>query len=145
MGLIVMKFGGTSVATPELIKRIGRRVISSTREGNSVVVVVSAMGDTTDDLENLAAKITDEPDDREMAVLMVTGERISASLLAMALISMGQPARSFTGWQAGFSTDDSSPLRSKIARVEPSRVREGAGLRPGRRGDRLPGHKRRRR
>ena len=130
MGLIVMKFGGTSVATPELIKRIARRVMSSTREGNGVVVVVSAMGDTTDDLENLAAKITDEPDEREMAVLMVTGERISASLLAMALISMGQPARSFTGWQAGFATDDSSPLRSKIARVEPDRVRQAldAGL-----------------
>ena len=123
MGVIVMKFGGTSVATPELIKRIARRVISSRREGNEVAVVVSAMGDTTDELENLAAKITDEPDEREMAVLMVTGERITAALLAMALNDMGQPARSFTGWQAGFETDDSSPLRSKISRVDPQRVR----------------------
>jgi aspartate kinase len=123
MGLYVMKFGGTSVATPELIKRVARRAISYKRQGDDVVIVLSAMGDTTDELENLAAKITDNPDEREMAVLMITGERISAALCAMALNDMGQPARSFTGWQAGFRTDDGSPLRSKIAEVSPDRIR----------------------
>ncbi len=123
MGLIVMKFGGTSVATPELILRVARRVASAKRDGNDVVVVLSAMGDTTDELEDLASKITAEPDEREMAVLMITGERISNALLAMALNDMGQPAMSFTGWQAGFHTDDASPLRSKIRKMEPTRVR----------------------
>lgn len=123
MGLIVMKFGGTSVATPELINRVARRAASVKRGGDDVVVVLSAMGDTTDELEGLAAKITSEPDEREMAVLMITGERISAALLAMALNDMGHPAMSFTGWQAGFYTDSLSPLRSKISKMDPVRVR----------------------
>lgn len=124
MALIVMKFGGTSVATPELILRVARRVISVMKEGNRVVVVASAMGDTTDELEGLAAKITQNPVEREMAVLMITGERISNALLAMALNDMGQPARSFTGWQAGFVTEGTSPLRARILRVDPKRIRE---------------------
>ncbi len=124
MALIVMKFGGTSIATPELILRAARRVLSVKKEGNDVVVVASAMGDTTDELENLAAKITQNPVEREMAVLMITGERISNALLAMALNDMGQPARSLTGWQAGFVTDNTSPLRARILSVEPKRVRE---------------------
>jgi len=124
MGLIIMKFGGTSVATPELIQRVARRVISVKKEGNEVVVVVSAMGDMTDELENLAAKISANPIERDMAVLMVTGERISAALLSIALNEMGQPARSFTGWQAGFTTDSALPLRANILGVEPTRIRE---------------------
>jgi len=119
-----MKFGGTSVATPDLILRVARRVMSARKEGNDVVVVLSAMGDTTDELESLAAKITQNPAEREMAVLMITGERISNALLAMALNDMGQPARSYTGWQAGFKTESTSPLRAKILSVEPSRVRK---------------------
>ncbi|HQI77263.1 MAG TPA: aspartate kinase, partial [Candidatus Latescibacteria bacterium] len=98
MGLIVMKFGGTSVATPELITRVARRVLATKKEGNDVVVVVSAMGDATDELESMAAKISVEPAEREMAILMITGERVSAALLAIALNELGQPARAFTGW-----------------------------------------------
>jgi aspartate kinase len=124
MGLIVMKFGGTSVATPELIMRVARRVVAAKKDGNEVVVVVSAMGDTTDELESLAAKITSNPVEREMAILMITGERITAALLGIALNDMGQPANAFTGWQAGFITETGSPMRAKIARVEPRRIRD---------------------
>ncbi len=124
MGLIVMKFGGTSVATPELITRVARRVLATKKEGNDVVVVVSAMGDATDELESMAAKISTEPAEREMAILMITGERVSAALLAIALNELGQPARAFTGWQAGIVTDSVSPLRAKIRRIEATRVRE---------------------
>ena len=124
MGLIVMKFGGTSVATPELIMRVARRVVSTKRDGNSVVVVLSAMGDTTDEIEDLARKISEKPNERDMAFLMITGERISNALLSIALNDMGHPARVFTGWQAGFISEDFSPLRSKIKRVKPDRVRQ---------------------
>ncbi|HPC45754.1 MAG TPA: aspartate kinase, partial [Candidatus Latescibacteria bacterium] len=124
MGLIVMKFGGTSVATPELITRVARRVLATKKEGNDVVVVVSAMGDATDELESMAAKISVEPAEREMAILMITGERVSAALLAIALNELGQPARAFTGWQAGIVTDSASPLRAKIRRIEATRIRE---------------------
>jgi len=132
MGLKIMKFGGTSVATPELIQRVARRVASVKKAGDDAVVVLSAMGDTTDELENLAAKISQNPVEREMAVLMITGERISNSLLAMALNDIGVPSRSFTGWQAGFVTDSKSPLRSKVLRVEPTRVADAlrAGMVP---------------
>ncbi len=132
MGLIVMKFGGTSVATPELILRVARRVASVKKQGNDVVVVLSAMGDTTDEIEDLARKVSQTPNERDMAFLMITGERISNALLSIALNDMGHPARVFTGWQAGFITEDISPLRSKVKRVEATRVREAldAGMIP---------------
>lgn len=122
MGLIVMKYGGTSVATPELILRVAQRVISVKKQGHDVIVVLSAMGDTTDEFEDLASKITQDPNERDMAFLMITGERISNALLSIALNDLGYPARVFTGWQAGFITEDISPLRSKIKRVEPTRI-----------------------
>jgi len=124
MSLIVMKFGGTSVATPELILRVARRVISVKRQGNDVIVVLSAMGHTTDELQDLAAKVSRNPAERDMAVLMTTGERISAALLAIALNDQGVPSRAFTGWQAGFVTDGDQPLRARILRVEPLRIRD---------------------
>lgn len=132
MSLIVMKFGGTSVATPELILRVARRVASVKKQGNDVVAVLSAMGDTTDEIEDLARKISQTPNERDMAFLMITGERISNALLSIALNDMGHPARVFTGWQAGFITEDISSLRSKVKRVDATRVREAleAGMIP---------------
>jgi aspartate kinase len=132
MGLIVMKFGGTSVATPELILRVARRAISIKKGGDDVIVVLSAMGNSTDEIEAMADKITANPNERDMAFLMITGERVSNALLSIALNDMGYPARVFTGWQAGFITEDISPLRSKVKRVEPVRIQTAldAGMIP---------------
>ena len=105
MGLIVQKFGGTSVKDRDRIFNVARIVANTRTQGNDDVVVVSAQGDTTDDLITKAAEITSDPSHREMDMLLATGEQISISLLAMALQEIGVPSVSLTGWQAGFNTD----------------------------------------
>ncbi|MBU0651210.1 aspartate kinase [bacterium] len=105
MGLVVKKFGGTSVGNPEKIKNVAKIVLDTKKQGHKVVVVVSAMGDTTDELIELADKITPNPPEREMDMLLATGEQISIALLAMAIHSMGDNAVSFTGPQIGLITD----------------------------------------
>ena len=121
MGLIVQKYGGSSVADAEKIKNVARRVARTKDEGNQVVVVVSAMGDTTDDLIGLAYQISEQPSDREFDVLLSTGEIVSSTLLAMALGSLGHRAISLSGAQAGIHTD-SSYSRARILRVDTKRV-----------------------
>ncbi|MDO5493206.1 MAG: aspartate kinase [Nesterenkonia sp.] len=123
MSLIVQKYGGSSVADAESIKRVARRVVETKREGNQVVVVVSAMGDTTDDLLDLAADITDRPQDREMDILLSSGERMSMALLAMAINELGETAQSFTGSQAGMITD-AIHGKARLIEVNPNRVHE---------------------
>src|SRR6266702_7183404 len=105
VAVLVQKFGGTSVATAERIQAAARRAIKAKRAGNLVVVVVSARGDTTDDLIEMAREITDQPPPREMDMLLATGEQISIALLAMAIHTLGRPAVSFTGAQVGIVTD----------------------------------------
>ena len=122
MALIVQKFGGSSVADPESIKRVARRIIETKNAGNDVAVVVSAMGDTTDDLIDQALSIDSNPPAREMDMLMTAGERISMSLLAMAIHAAGSHAYSFTGSQAGFMTDAQFGT-AHIKAVKPERVR----------------------
>ena len=121
MALVVQKYGGTSVGDAERIKSVARRIALTKDEGNSVVVVVSAMGDTTDDLIRKAMEITDSPDLREFDALLATGEQITMTLLAMALKSMGYPAISLTGAQAGIRTD-TFHSRARITEVQPKRV-----------------------
>ena len=121
MALIVQKYGGTSVAGAERIKNVARRIARAKDKGDQVVVVVSAMGDTTDELLGLAAEITDHPDIREIDVLLSTGEQRSMALLAMALKSMGYGAISLTGAQAGIQTD-AAFSRARIIKVESKRV-----------------------
>lgn len=101
MGIIVQKFGGTSVGSVERILNVANRVIQEKEAGNDVVVVVSAMGKSTDELVRLAAQLTSKPSKREMDMLLTTGEQVTISLLSMALIEKGYDAISFTGWQAG--------------------------------------------
>lgn len=127
MALIVQKYGGSSVADSESIKRVARRVIETKRKGNSVAVVVSAMGDTTDDLIDQAMSIDSNPPEREMDMLMTAGERISMSLLAMAIHAAGDHARSFTGQQAGFLTDTRYGA-AHIKAVKPDRVKKALEL-----------------
>lgn len=123
MALIVQKFGGSSVADAESIKRVAKRIVETRRAGNDVVVAVSAMGDTTDELLDLANEVTPIPAPRELDMLLSAGERISMALLAMAIKGMGAEAFSFTGSQAGMITtaDHGS---AKIVDVTPKRVRE---------------------
>lgn len=121
MALIVQKYGGSSVADAEKIKHVARRIAKAKDEGNQVVVVVSAMGDTTDDLIKLAYQISEQPTDREFDVLLSTGEIVSSTLLAMALGSLGHRAISLSGAQAGIHTD-SSYSRARILRVDTTRV-----------------------
>ncbi len=104
MGLIVQKFGGTSVGTIERIQNVAKRIIDTKNEGHDVVVVVSAMGKSTDVLVDIAKKITSTPSDREMDMLLSTGEQVSMALLAMTLQQKGVAATSMTGWQAGIET-----------------------------------------
>ena len=118
MGLIVQKFGGSSVANAERVFRVANRIKSYYDEGNSLVVVVSAQGDTTDDLLEKAAEINANPSKREMDVLLSSGEQISMSLLAMALEKLGCPVISLTGWQAGVRTD----AKYSSARIESIRT-----------------------
>ncbi|WP_298890546.1 aspartate kinase [uncultured Serinicoccus sp.] len=123
MALLVMKFGGSSVADAEAMRRVAQRVVSAHRAGDRVAVVVSAMGDTTDDLLDLAGQITSgTPPEREMDMLLSAGERISMALLAMAIEQLGVPARSYTGAQAGMRTDTAHG-RARLLDVQPDRVR----------------------
>ena len=121
--LIVQKFGGSSVANPERILRVAERVVKSRRAGHRVVVVVSALGDTTDELIALSRRVTHAPPEREMDMLMATGEQVSVALLAMAIERRGVPAISFTGAQVGIVTD-TSHTRAKILDVSAQRIVE---------------------
>lgn len=118
-----MKFGGSSVGDTERMKRVAKRIVAKKEEGHKVVVVVSAMGDTTDDLIDLAKSITDRPAVREMDMLLTTGEQVSVALLAMAIQELGTPAISYTGWQAGMITDEAHG-RAKINDIKPKRILE---------------------
>jgi len=120
--LVVQKFGGSSLADADRIRRVARRIARERATGAELVVVVSAMGDTTDELLDLAAAITDDPDSRELDVLLATGEHQSATLVSMALHAIGVPAISLTGAQAGITTDGRYG-KARIAGVEPTRVR----------------------
>ncbi len=121
MALVVQKYGGSSVADAEKIKNVARRIAATKEKGNQVVVVVSAMGDTTDDLIKVAYQISGKPDSRELDVLLSTGEIVSSTLLAMALHSIGYPAISLTGAQAGIKTD-ATYSQARILKVEARRV-----------------------
>ena len=113
MGLVVQKYGGSSVADAEGIKRVAKRIVDTRRAGHDVVVAVSAMGDTTDELVDLAQQVSPLPPGRELDMLLTAGERISMALLAMAIANLGHQARSYTGSQAGVITDSSRyPYRS---------------------------------
>lgn len=122
MSIIVQKFGGSSVADTERLRNVADIVTSTYNDGNDVVVVVSAQGDTTDDLIAKAAEINDTPSKREMDVLLSTGEQISMSLLAMAIEKLGYPVVSLTGWQAGMQTNRSYGS-ARIKRVVADRIR----------------------
>lgn len=121
MALIVQKYGGSSVSDVEAIKRVAKRIVETRNAGHKLVVVVSAMGDTTDDLLNTAAQITDNAPEREMDILLTAGERISMSLLSMAINELGVPAQAFTGAQAGIHTT-SAYGRAQITGMVPERV-----------------------
>ncbi len=123
MSLVVQKYGGSSVANPERIKKVAQRVARYSRQGHSLVVVVSALGDTTDELLDLAGKITQKPSKRELDMLMSTGEQISVALLAMALHELNCDAISFTGGQVGIMTD-SSYTRARILDISTHRIQE---------------------
>ncbi len=119
--IVVQKFGGSSVADAERMQRVAKRVAETYDQGNSVAVVVSAMGDTTDDLIALSKQVNPTPSDREMDMLLTTGEQISIAMLAMTLNAMGYKAISLTGWQAGYHTDGTY-AKAKIVNIENSRV-----------------------
>jgi aspartate kinase len=121
VALIVQKFGGSSVADAESIKRVAKRIVETRKAGNEVVVAVSAMGDSTDELVDLAHEVTPIPAPRELDMLLTAGERISMALLAMAIKSMGYDARSFTGSQAGMITDAHHGA-ARIVDVTPGRI-----------------------
>lgn len=127
MSLVVQKFGGTSLADAARIEAVADRVESTRKEGHDVVVVVSAMGETTDQLVSLAAEVSDDPSPREMDMLLSAGERISMALLSISLNSRGIPAVSFTGSQAGILTD-SSHGSAKILDIKGTRVRDSLAL-----------------
>ena len=122
MALVVQKYGGTSVASADRIKSVAERIAARARDGDSLVVVVSAMGDTTDELLALAASMTDEPEERELDLLLSTGEIVSCTLLAMALKHIGQPAVALSGAQAGIGTDTRYG-RARILSINPERVK----------------------
>ena len=121
MGIVVQKYGGSSVADAQGIKRVAQRIVDTRKSGHEVCVVVSAMGDTTDELLELAEQISPLPPGRELDMLLTSGERIAMALLAMAIANLGQCARSFTGSQAGVITD-SAHGRAKIIDVTPGRI-----------------------
>jgi aspartate kinase len=121
MGLIVQKYGGSSVADAEKIQNVARRIVKAKEEGNQVVVVVSAMGNTTDSLLKLAYHVNERPGDRELDVLLSTGEIVTSTLLALALENLGCKAVSLTGAQAGIQTD-STYSRARILRIDTKRV-----------------------
>ncbi|CAB4939701.1 unannotated protein [freshwater metagenome] len=121
MGLVVQKYGGSSVADAESVKRVARRIVETKNAGDDVVVIVSAMGDTTDDLIDLAERVSPNPAARELDMLLTAGERISMAVLAMAIHDLGIEARSYTGSQAGLITD-SAHGRARIIDVSPGRI-----------------------
>ncbi|MGD0558399.1 MAG: aspartate kinase [Streptosporangiaceae bacterium] len=121
MALIVQKYGGSSVADADGIKRVAKRIVATAKAGNQVAVVVSAMGDTTDELIDLAGQISPQPPARELDMLLTAGERISMAVLAMAIADLGMEARSFTGSQAGVITD-AVHGRARIIDVTPGRI-----------------------
>ncbi len=123
MGLIVQKYGGTSVANADKIKNVAKRVARTKMEGNSLIVVVSAMGEMTDELVELARQITDTPNEREYDMLLSTGEQISVALLAMALHSLKQEAISFTGGQVGIRTNGWH-TKARIISIETDRIQK---------------------
>ncbi|MFS8100928.1 aspartate kinase [Lentzea alba] len=123
MALVVQKYGGSSVESAERIKRVAERIVATKKAGNDVVVVVSAMGDTTDELLDLARQVSPVPPARELDMLLTSGERISMSLLAMAIHSLGAEARSYTGSQAGVITT-SVHGKARIIDVTPSRIQD---------------------
>ncbi|MGE6658006.1 aspartate kinase [Bacillus altitudinis] len=123
MGLIVQKFGGTSVGSTEKIRNVAERVIAEREAGNDVVVVVSAMGKSTDVLVDLAKELTDDPSKREMDMLLTTGEQVTISLLAMALQAKGYDAISFTGWQAGMKTERVHG-NARIVDIDEAKIKE---------------------
>ncbi|WP_167471549.1 MULTISPECIES: aspartate kinase [Nocardia] len=123
MALVVQKYGGSSVATAERIRRVAERIVETKKQGHDVVVVCSAMGDTTDELLDLAQQVAVTPPPREMDMLLTSGERISNALVAMAIHSLGAEARSFTGSQAGVITTGAHG-NAKIIDVTPGRLRD---------------------
>lgn len=126
MSLVVQKYGGSSLANPDLIKNVAKRVASAHDRSDSVVATVSAMGNLTDDLLEIASEVSDRPDPRELDVLLATGELQSCALVAMALRSIGKKAISLSGAQAGIRTD-SSYGKAKISRLSPERIRQELG------------------
>ena len=123
MGRIVQKFGGSSVADAESIKRVARRIVATKQAGHEVVIVISAMGDTTDELMDLALQVSPQPEPRELDMLLTTGERQSAALLAMALSDLGVRAKSYTGSQAGVITTGTHG-NARIIDITPGRIRQ---------------------
>ncbi|EFM09893.1 aspartate kinase [Paenibacillus curdlanolyticus YK9] len=121
MSLIVMKFGGSSVGTPERMQRVAQRIIQTKEAGNRVVVVVSAMGDTTDDLIDQSKLLNPNPPAREMDMLLTTGEQISVALLSMTIHQFGHQAVSYTGWQAGIVTE-AVHAKARISDIRPDRI-----------------------
>lgn len=127
MALVVMKFGGSSVGDAERMKRVARRIVERKRQGDKCVVVVSAMGDTTDDLIDLCKQIVEgTPSAREMDMLLSTGEQVSVALLSMAIQELGEKAISYTGWQTGIYTE-AVHGKARISRIEPKRVLDALG------------------
>src|SRR5258708_5107586 len=122
MSVLVQKYGGTSVDGPERIRAVARRVAAARAAGHGLIVVVSAMGQTTDELLRLARQVSAEPSRRELDMLLTTGERVSMALLAMALEDLGVPAISFTGSQSGILTDGTHNA-ARITAVRPERIR----------------------
>jgi aspartate kinase len=126
LSLIVQKYGGTSVGSPDRIKNVAQRVKKTVKAGNSVVVVVSAMSGETDKLIGLANEVAENPPDREMDVLLSTGERVTIALLSMALSDIGVKAQSFTGRQCGILTDEAHTM-ARITCIEPDRLKKALG------------------
>ena len=123
MALIVQKYGGSSVSSPEKIKEIAKRVLATKRKGNNVVTVVSAMGDTTDELLELASQVNSHPPKRELDMLLSTGEIVSSALLSMALHSLGGKVVAFSGPQVGIITDEAYS-KARILKIETQRIRK---------------------
>ncbi len=123
MALIVQKYGGSSVSSPEKIKEIAKRVLATKRKGNNIVTVVSAMGDTTDELLELASQVNSHPPKRELDMLLSTGEIVSSALLSMALHSLGGKVVAFSGPQVGIITDEAYS-KARILKIETQRIRK---------------------
>ncbi len=123
MALIVQKYGGSSVSSPEKIKEIAKRVLATKRKGNNIVTVVSAMGDTTDELLELASQVNSHPPKRELDMLLSTGEIVSSALLSMALHSLGGKVVAFSGPQVGIITDEAYS-KARILKIETEKIRK---------------------